>query len=117
MTDRPASWRMPTPKQMEKLAAEASRESGVPAGAPEDPLPAEYWQSVLQDPRAHSNGLQTRQMPLSELQPGRSEAAYEEQLAIVDAIESRELKKAEELARHHIAMAGQTRIRMMFGAA
>ena len=59
---------MPTPKQMEKLAAEASRESGVPAGAPEDPLPAEYWQSVLQDPRAHSNGLQTRQMPLSELQ-------------------------------------------------
>jgi DNA-binding GntR family transcriptional regulator len=49
--------------------------------------------------------------------PGRSEAAYEEQLAIVDAIESRELKKAEELARHHIAMAGQTRIRMMFGAA
>jgi hypothetical protein len=25
MTDRPASWRMPTPKQMEKLAAEAAR--------------------------------------------------------------------------------------------
>src|SRR5258708_28103755 len=24
MTDRPASWRMPTPKQMEKLAAEAT---------------------------------------------------------------------------------------------
>jgi DNA-binding GntR family transcriptional regulator len=49
--------------------------------------------------------------------PGRSEAAYEEHMAILDAINSRELEKAEELARHHIAMAGQTRIRMMFGAA
>jgi hypothetical protein len=68
MTDRPASWRMPTPKQMEKLAAEASRKPGLPAGAPEDPLPAEYWQSMLQDPRALSSGLQTRQMPLSKLQ-------------------------------------------------
>ena len=28
MTDRPASWRMPTPKQMEKLAAEAAAEAG-----------------------------------------------------------------------------------------
>ena len=28
MTDRPASWRMPTPKQMEKLAA--SRRQGAP---------------------------------------------------------------------------------------
>ena len=29
MTDRPASWRMPTPKQMEKLAAEAARRAGA----------------------------------------------------------------------------------------
>ena len=49
--------------------------------------------------------------------PGRAEAAYQEHLAIVEAINSRELEKAEELARHHIAMAGQTRIRMMFAAA
>jgi DNA-binding GntR family transcriptional regulator len=49
--------------------------------------------------------------------PGRSEAAYQEHMAIVDAINSRELEKAEQLARHHIAMAGQTRIRMMFAAA
>jgi hypothetical protein len=68
MNDRPASWRMPTPKQMEKLAAEASRRPTLPAGAPEERLPAEYWQSVLQDPRARSSGLQTRQMRLSEIQ-------------------------------------------------
>jgi hypothetical protein len=52
---------MPTPKQMEKLAAEAHRHLELPAGAPEEPLPPEYWQSLLQDPRALSNGLQTRQ--------------------------------------------------------
>jgi DNA-binding GntR family transcriptional regulator len=49
--------------------------------------------------------------------PGRSEAAYEEHMAIVNAIEGRQPEKAEEFACHHIAMAGQTRIRMMFGAA
>jgi hypothetical protein len=65
MTDRPAG--TPNPKQMEKLAAEASRKS-LPAGTPEEPLPAEYWQSVPQDPRALSGGLQTRQTRLSELQ-------------------------------------------------
>jgi len=48
---------------------------------------------------------------------GRSEAAYDEHTAIVNAIESRQAEKAESLARHHIAMAGQARIRMMFGAA
>jgi hypothetical protein len=68
MTDRPASWRMPTPKQMEKLAAEASRKPALPAGAPEGPLPPEYWQLLLRDPRALSNGLQTRQKRLSEIQ-------------------------------------------------
>lgn len=59
---------MPTPKQMEKLAAEASRKPAPSAGAPEEPLPPEYWQSVLQDPRALSSGLQTRQTPLSEIE-------------------------------------------------
>jgi hypothetical protein len=68
MADRPASWRMPTPKQMEKLAAEAARKPANAAVAPEAPLPPEYWQSVLQDPRALSGGLQTRQKPLSEIQ-------------------------------------------------
>jgi hypothetical protein len=66
MADRPASWRMPTPKQMEKLAAEAVRKSTNPA--PDAALPAEYWDSVLKDPRASTNGLQLRQRRLSEIQ-------------------------------------------------
>jgi hypothetical protein len=50
MTDRPASWRMPTPKQMEKLAAQAGREPATarPAGL-NDEMPDEYWQAVLED--------------------------------------------------------------------
>jgi hypothetical protein len=68
MTDRPASWRMPTPKQMEKLAAEAARRPGRPAAAPDAPLPAEYWESVLKDPRGGTPGAQMRQRRLSEIQ-------------------------------------------------
>jgi hypothetical protein len=68
MTDRPASWRMPTPKQMEKLAAEASRKPANPPGAREEPLPPEYWQSVLQDPRALSKPAGARQRRLSEIE-------------------------------------------------
>ena len=47
MTDRPASWRMPTPKQMVKLAAEAARKPATAAAAQYDALPAEYWDAVL----------------------------------------------------------------------
>jgi hypothetical protein len=68
MTDRPASWRMRTPKQMEKLAAEATRGPEAPAAAPDAPLPAEYWESVLKDPRADATGAQMRQRHLSEIQ-------------------------------------------------
>ncbi|WP_354129310.1 hypothetical protein [Bradyrhizobium sp. i1.15.2] len=68
MTDRPASWRMPTPKQMEKLAAEAARRPASPAAAPDAPLPAEYWESVLKEPRADATGAQMRQRRLSEIQ-------------------------------------------------
>jgi hypothetical protein len=66
--DRPASWRMPTPKQMEKLAAEAARRPGRSAAAPDAPLPAEYWESVLKDPRADATGAQLRQRRLAEIQ-------------------------------------------------
>jgi hypothetical protein len=66
MTDRPASWRMPTPKQMEKLAAEAARRSGP--SAPDAPVPAGYLESVLKDPRAGATGAQLRQRRLSEIQ-------------------------------------------------
>ena len=37
MTDRPASWRMPTPKQMEKLAAGAARKPGPSPMLPSRP--------------------------------------------------------------------------------
>jgi hypothetical protein len=50
MTDRPASWRMPSTKQMEKVAAALSRKGPVtPALAPDDDLPPEYWQALLED--------------------------------------------------------------------
>jgi hypothetical protein len=68
MTDRPASWRMPTPKQMEKLASEAARRPNVPAVAPDAALPAEYWDSLLKDPRVQINGAEPRQRSLSEIQ-------------------------------------------------
>lgn len=46
---------MPTPKQMEKIAAAASRSvEAKPALAPNQDLPAEYWQALLDDPRAHA---------------------------------------------------------------
>ncbi|MGA7808783.1 hypothetical protein [Bradyrhizobium sp.] len=67
MTDRPASWRMPTPKQMEKLAAEARRRQAVPDAAPDEALPAEYWDSLLKDHRAGA-GVATPQRKLSEIQ-------------------------------------------------
>jgi hypothetical protein len=50
MTDRPASWRMPTPKQMEKLAARAGVGGNVPpvrTQGPGDEMPPEYWQALL----------------------------------------------------------------------
>ena len=58
---------MPTPKNMEKLAAEAARRP-APTAAPDEPLPAEYWESVLNDPRAGATGTQMRQRRLSEIQ-------------------------------------------------
>jgi hypothetical protein len=68
MTDRPASWRMPTPKQMEKLAAEVIRKAANPTAAPDAALPAEYWDSVLKDSRAHTNGFRLSQRHLVEIQ-------------------------------------------------
>ncbi|MGN8544837.1 hypothetical protein ACQPTN_07565 [Bradyrhizobium sp. 13971] len=68
MTDRPASWRMPTPKQMERLAAEDVRRPSSSTAAPDASLPAGYWESVLKDPRAGTTGAQMRQRRLSEIQ-------------------------------------------------
>ncbi|WP_426411628.1 hypothetical protein [Bradyrhizobium ganzhouense] len=68
MTDRPASWRMPTPKQMDKLAAEAVRRTAASATGTDAPLPAGYWESVLKDPRAGATPGQLRLRRLSEIQ-------------------------------------------------
>ena len=58
---------MPTPKQMEKLAAEAARKAASPAPAPDAALSVEYWDALLNDPRAAANGLHLWQRPLSEI--------------------------------------------------
>ncbi|MGJ4899142.1 hypothetical protein ACQR2B_29215 [Bradyrhizobium oligotrophicum] len=43
---------MPTPKQMEKMAAPVGRNVPRQRGlAPEDDLPPEYWRALLADPR------------------------------------------------------------------
>jgi hypothetical protein len=67
--ERPASWRMPSPKQMEKLAREAARQPDAkPDPAPGDPLPEELWDSVLADPRAAGRPpLPIQQCRLSEI--------------------------------------------------
>ena len=58
---------MAIPKQMEKLAAEAARRPAPPVAAPDAPFPAEYWESVLKDPRADASRAQMRQRRLSEI--------------------------------------------------
>jgi hypothetical protein len=75
MTDRPASWRMPTPKQMEKLANAAAVGKNVPpvrTPGPGDEMPPEYWQAVLNDPHAdagqRTTGPSIRTQRLSEIQ-------------------------------------------------
>jgi hypothetical protein len=72
MTDRPASWRMPTPKQMEKLATTVAREPRrTPNPGPGDPMPPAYWESVLRDPLADASpvppGRLIRTLRLSEI--------------------------------------------------
>ncbi|OMI06352.1 hypothetical protein BSN85_22875 [Bradyrhizobium brasilense] len=58
---------MPTPKQMEKLAAEADRRRSPSAAGPDALLPAEYWESVLKDARAGATVPQARQRRLSDI--------------------------------------------------
>jgi hypothetical protein len=74
MTDRPASWRMPTPKQMERLANTAAVRGNVPPArtGPGDEMPPEYWRAVLDDPRADTSsrppGPSIRTQRLAEIQ-------------------------------------------------
>lgn len=55
MTDRPASWRFPTMKQIQKLASGpivGKKAPPAPAVGPADDLPPAYWASLLDDARA-----------------------------------------------------------------
>jgi hypothetical protein len=61
-------WRMPTPKQVEKLAAEAAQKSANIANVPESPLPEEYWDAVLKDSRAGASEARVRQRRLCDIQ-------------------------------------------------
>jgi len=75
MSDRPASWRMPSPKQIEKLGAGPPVVGGNAASAaapgPADPMPPAYWDAVLRDVRADGAppGPSIRTRRLSEIQP------------------------------------------------
>jgi hypothetical protein len=56
MIDRPASWRMATPKQMEKMAAAVGRKASPARGpASDEDLPPEYWQVLLDDSHADAS--------------------------------------------------------------
>jgi hypothetical protein len=66
---------MPTPKQMEKLANAAAVGKDAPpvhTPGPGDEMPAEYWQAVLDDPRAdasrRTSGPSIRTQRLSDIQ-------------------------------------------------
>ncbi|MGM4887448.1 hypothetical protein AB8A20_02120 [Tardiphaga sp. 604_B6_N1_1] len=70
MSDRPASWRMPTPQQMEKLASKPDRvpEPPIPTPGPADDLPEAYWDSIIRDPRGQiRTGVPIQQRRLSEI--------------------------------------------------
>jgi hypothetical protein len=57
---------MSSPKQMEKLARERARDND--ASTPDQPPPAEWWDSVLTDPRASGKPwLPIKQCRLSEV--------------------------------------------------
>ena len=58
---------MPTPKQMEKMAAVAGRNvPATPTPGPADEMPPEYWQAVLNDASADArpsgNPIQKQQL-------------------------------------------------------
>ena len=63
--DHPASWRMPTREQMEKLASQRRLTTSEPA--PDESAEA-WWDAVLSDPRAAGKPwLPIQQQRLSEI--------------------------------------------------
>jgi hypothetical protein len=68
--ERPASWRVPTKKQMEKLMREPvrTRLAEAPDPSPSDPMPDKLWDAVLRDPHAAGKPwLPIQQCRLSEI--------------------------------------------------
>jgi hypothetical protein len=62
---------MPTPKQMEKLAAIASRNVlAIPTPGPADEMPLEYWQAVFNDASADArpSGSPIQKQQLGDIQ-------------------------------------------------
>lgn len=60
--DRPANWRMPTTKQLEKMAAERAigrQPVRTPSCGPADQMPPQYWDAVLK--AADANDRRTGQ--------------------------------------------------------
>jgi hypothetical protein len=68
MNDPSRFLRMPTPKQMEKLASDRLRTTRVDDSPGDGTLPPEYWDALLGDPRAAGKPwLPIQQMRLSEI--------------------------------------------------
>jgi hypothetical protein len=65
--NEPASWRMPTPKQMDMMAAEALRRAVAEPPTSDADMPEEYWNAVLQDPLARPKGIPIQQRRLAEI--------------------------------------------------
>lgn len=60
MSDRPASWRFPAMKQIEKFAsrAKASAESPpAPPVGPADDLPDRYWEALLEEAQSGDHAV------------------------------------------------------------
>ena len=58
MNDRPASWRMPSPKQMEKLARKRARQTDPSSEpTPDQPSPPEWWETL---PRFSSTSFEVQ---------------------------------------------------------
>jgi hypothetical protein len=72
MTNHPANWRMPTEKQIDKLASDAVRREAIDPSptstpGPTDSMPEAYWDAVLRDPRGRTQGVPIQQRRLSEI--------------------------------------------------
>ncbi|MCK1378184.1 hypothetical protein IVB33_08280 [Bradyrhizobium sp. 24] len=92
MTDHPASWRMPSRTQMDKMAAAVGRNVPAKPGLPpEADLPLEYWQALLEDTRAEARSapseatLRLDQIPKHLLRVGCRRCARVVEIQKVDA--------------------------------